>query len=215
MVVYRATPADVPSGVRVGDLEYPGSRLRRGVPAPTRRSRWRSSRCCTIRTSRRRSLSSRATRPATRRRRRSSTRCSRSRSQEPDRPRRPFLQRVVPGILAALAGAEVTPPPSDRMLADFLEDQRRAAPDERAADRGARGEDVAASAVERTVRAARQLPGRGELRRPPDVPLQGQGGRPAGAPRLRPRGDGARSRSSRRTPARCSTPPGWASTATA
>ena len=31
MVVYRATPADVASGVRVGDVEYPGYPARRGV----------------------------------------------------------------------------------------------------------------------------------------------------------------------------------------
>ena len=31
MVVYRATPADVESGVLVGDLEYPGLSRRRGA----------------------------------------------------------------------------------------------------------------------------------------------------------------------------------------
>ena len=38
LVVYRATPPDVESGVRVGDVEYPGYPASgAGVPAPTRR----------------------------------------------------------------------------------------------------------------------------------------------------------------------------------
>ena len=38
MVVYRATPADVASGVRVGDVEYPGfPHPAPAWPAPTRR----------------------------------------------------------------------------------------------------------------------------------------------------------------------------------
>ena len=49
MVVYKATPPDVASGVRVGDVEYPGFPAvgRRRRRAPTRRSRSRSSRCST------------------------------------------------------------------------------------------------------------------------------------------------------------------------
>ena len=47
MVVYRATPPDVASGVRVGDVEYPGFPLGAGDAADRRRSR--SSRCSTIR----------------------------------------------------------------------------------------------------------------------------------------------------------------------
>ena len=49
MVVYRATPPDVASGVRVGDVEYPGYPARAGVRRD--RSRSRSSRCSTIRIS--------------------------------------------------------------------------------------------------------------------------------------------------------------------
>ena len=78
LVLYRVTPPDVQSGVRVGDLEYPG------YPAGRRR-RSRAAdgllrAAATSRTSRRRSPSSRATRSGTRRRPRSSTRCFRSRS---------------------------------------------------------------------------------------------------------------------------------------
>ncbi len=76
----RRTPPDVASGVRVGDVEYPGFPHRRGADRPASRSR--SSRCSTIRTSTRRSSRSRATRRATRRRRTSSTTCSRSRSRK-------------------------------------------------------------------------------------------------------------------------------------
>ena len=62
-----------------------------------------------------------------------------------------------------------------------------------------RAADLADAPVAGPVRPARQLAGRSGLRRPPHLPLQGQGGRPAGPPRLRPRGDRRASRSSRPT----------------
>ena len=77
MIVYRATPPDVASGVRVGDLEYPGFPLA-GSAIPALQGR-RSSACFTSRISRRRSPRSRATRPATRRPRASWTTSFRSR----------------------------------------------------------------------------------------------------------------------------------------
>ena len=80
-VVYRATPEDVESGVRVGDIEYPR------LPGPgagitaIRRCASRSSRCSSIRTANADCRCSRATRRATRRRAASTTRCSRSRTR--------------------------------------------------------------------------------------------------------------------------------------
>ena len=47
MVVYRATPADVQSGVRVGDVEYPGFPASgAGVAGADPGRASRSSRCC-------------------------------------------------------------------------------------------------------------------------------------------------------------------------
>ena len=91
---------------------------------------------------------------------------------------------------------------SPEMLAGVPRSQRRAAQDQRRPDCRARGEDVAEAAVGRAVRPARQLEGRSQLRRPPHLHLQGQGGRPAGPPRLRPRRHRSTCRSSRPTPAR-------------
>ena len=102
-----------------------------------------------------------------------------------------FINRTVPDILDALAGAEDVRTERQTCMAEFLKVNGELRRVERRPDCGVRQTDVADEAVEGPVRAARQLEGRGRLRRPPDVHLQGQGGRPAGAPRLRPRGDGA------------------------
>ena len=71
-IVYRVAPADVASGVRVGDLEYPGypasGRRARAFRSPTRGSRRVLRVAATTRTSTRRCASSPATRPATARR---------------------------------------------------------------------------------------------------------------------------------------------------
>ena len=101
MVVYRATPADVVSGVRVGDVEYPG--FPAPAPASTARTRLKVAFFALLHdqdAQRRRSPRSHGTKPATRRRRRSSTTCSRSRMKKSrieidDK----FMNRVVPEII--------------------------------------------------------------------------------------------------------------------
>ena len=108
MVVYRATPPDVASGVRVGDVEYPG--FPASAPASTartRRSRSRSSRCCTIRPLNTPIVGVRARRSG--QRGEGDVRRQRVREavqEEPHRDRRQVHQPRRAGDPRALAGAE-------------------------------------------------------------------------------------------------------------
>ena len=214
--MFRATPADVPAGVRVGDLSlpaFPGSAVGISDPGAARRllraalrpgSRPRRSRC------------SRATRPATRPPRASTASRSPSRSRSrASRSTMAFLQRVVPAIAQNTPRAAGIDTGTD-LLAGFLQDQPRPAPG-------------------RTTRRSRRWPprprrrccwreafsqlgntaGRVAVRRLPHLLLRGQGDRSAGASRLRPRLDCSRPRSPPPTAASSSTPTTWASTATA
>ena len=95
-------------------------------------------------------------------------------------------------------------------------DQRRAAPEERREDRVVREADRAGDALgRRRVPSVHQHRRRVRVRRPAHLRLPGQGGRPADAPRLRPRVVRRQRRSSPRTAARCCSPTSSASTATA
>ena len=201
MVVYRATPADVESGVRVGDVEYPG------FPAPARgdgvQSRpvdcaWRSSRCSTIRISNTpmrvfaRDEAGNQARRRLRRHASSRSRSSKSRIEIDDA----FLDRVVPAILE-LAGLKISAG-AETTLAAFLKingELRRMNAEQIAT---LAQEDLARDAVAATP-FSRSATRRSRRRSPtPHLHLQGQGGRPAGPPRLRPRGHRATCRSSRR-----------------
>ena len=128
-----------------------------------------------------------------------------------------FINRVVPEILEHSPELKMTAPAQAARDAGRRSCGSTASCGEINADQIAAfaDQDLADEALGRAVRAARQLEGRGQLRRPPDLHLQGQGSRSAGPPRLRPRGDRARAGRSRPTPARCSTRAGSASTATA
>ena len=192
MVVYRATPPDVASGVRVGELEYPGfaaagagvsgadpslkvaffallhdQPLDTPIVAFARDEAGNQAKASFV--------DNVFPKPF-----------RKSRIEIDDK----FINRVVPEILEHSPELKLTAPAesSPEMLRGLPPGQRRAAPDERRPDRGARGEDLAAAAVARHVRPARQLPGGSELRRSPHLHLQGEGGRPADPPRLRPGG---------------------------
>ena len=189
-VVYRATPEDVESGVRVGDNEYPGFPASgAGITSdPALRVAFFAllfdqdleharSRC------------SRATRPATRRSRRSTTRSSRSRTRRAASRSTTASSARRAGDRQQLARRE----DSDRRRAGGIpEDQRRPAAEEQSVPHRPGEEDRAGDAVQGRVPAARQLAGRGAVRRHAHLRLQGQGGRPAGAPRVRPRRHGQR-----------------------
>ena len=137
----------------------------------------------------RRSPCSPATKPATRPPRTSngsrSRRCSsarRSRSTDG------FLSRVVPAIASNTPSLGL----HDRRSAGRLPDhQPRPAPAEQRHHRRPRQQDRARDAVDRGVRAARQLAGGVTLRRSPHLLLRGQGSRPADPSRLRPGVDAA------------------------
>ena len=124
MVVYRATPADVASGVRVGDVEYPGFPAS-GAGVDRRRSGDQGR------------LLRAALRPAAehadrglrarRGRQRGEGRVRRQRvreavQEEPHRDRRRFINRVVPEILEHSPELKMTAPAQDspEMLAAFL-----------------------------------------------------------------------------------------------
>ena len=141
--------------------------------------------------------------------RRSRSRISKSRIEIDDR----FLQRVVPAIAATSPDEQI---PTDDVARGLPEDQRRPAPARTistcATWRRRRAPEMH---VQGRVPAAGQLAGRGAVRRQPHLRLQGQGGRPAGAPRLRPRGHRAVRRSPPRSAASSCMPTTSASTATA
>ena len=111
-----------------------------------------------------------------------------------------FLQRVVPAILQdSPEFASQVSDPSD-LIAAFLKingDLRKKNAEEIASFAK---QSAPADALARAVPAARQLAGRGRVRRSPDLHVQGQGDRPASPSRLRPRRHvvGARRRSQQR-----------------
>ena len=186
MVVYRVTPADVESGVRVGDVSYRGYQassagvtgadagLKIGffallhdqdLNAPVQRVRPR------------------------RRRQRGDGRgrgqgVPEAVPQEPHRRRRcvPRQGRAAdPGEHAGAEGRRSVQPA--RVVPDH---QPRAAQAERRDHRRAGREERARSPVAGAVQAARELGGRIGLRRPAHLRLPGPRRRPAGPPRLRP-----------------------------
>ena len=206
MVVYRASPADVRSGVRVGDIQYPGYR----------RPRARASARARIR-----HVEDRVLRPAPRsadlqrpHRRLRAPRRGRRRSDKAtfvdnvfEKPFKQeagsdiddkFIDRVVPDIIEHSPELKMEAPPrtAPRCWPAFLRlngELRRINADEIArARRRKRPRPEAMGSG--SVRAARQPRERSksQLRRPPHLRLQGQGSRSADAPRLRSGGDPAR-----------------------
>ena len=150
MVVYRATPADVTSGVRVGDEEYPGYPASgAGCAAADPSLKWRSSRCCydqelntPIARFARDEAGNEATAPLRRQRVREAV------QEKPDRDRRQVPRSRRAGDPANTAGAKLDSPPSD-LLPAFLTingELRRMNAEQIAA---LREEDVAGDAVER------------------------------------------------------------------
>ena len=219
MVVYRATPPDVQSGVRVGDVEYaglPGERRRADRRRPVD-ARSPSSRCSTTRISRRPIVVVRARR--SRQRGHGVVRRQGLREAVPPQPhrdRRPLPAARRARDPRALARTRASRRPTGDLVSDFLKingDLRRL--NARARSRHCRRGTSPHAPVDGRVRAARQLAGRGELRRPPHLRLQGQGSRPAGAPRLRPGGDGAVPVAAANAGTVRASPTGSASTATA
>ena len=207
MVVYRATPPDVASGVRVGDVEYPGfpaagagvagadPALKVAFFALLHDQDLKTPIVAFARDEAGNEAKASLRRP----------RVPEAVQEEPHRARRQLPQPRRAGDPRALAGAEDDGAAERRpMLPAFLKingELRRI--ERRRRSRRSPKKTVADAAVERAVRPAGQLAGRGELRRPPHLHLQGQGSRPAGAPRLRPGGRPQQCRSSPPTPARC------------
>ena len=206
MVVYRATPPDVASGVRVGDVEYPG--FPRRAPASRRRpvDQGRVLRAALRPGAQHADRRVRARR--SRQRGEGDVRRQRVREavqEEPHRDRRQVHQPRRAGDPRALAGAEDDAAAAGRpdMLPAFLRDQRRAAQDQRRPDRGAREEDLADAAVGRPVRPARQLAGRSE-RSPTTAPTSTRARRSTSRSTSASTSRSPRTcRSSRPTPARC------------
>ena len=200
-VVYRATPDDVESGVRVGDQRIPGL-PREAAPASRGDPALRVAFFALLfdqdpnapmQVFARDAAGNEAVVPLDHQV--FPKPYGKSRIELDDR----FLQRVVPAIAGNSPDEKI---PTDDVLARLPEDQRRPAAEEQSVPDGAREEDLAGDAVQGRLPAARQLAGRGEVRRHPHLHLQGQGRRQAGPPRLRPRHDGQRRRSSPRSAGR-------------
>ena len=219
MVVYRATPADVASGVRVGDVEYPGFPAAGAGVAGRRpvaqgrvlRAAARSGLNTPIVAFARDEAGNEAT--ATLRRQR----VPEAVQEEPDRARRRVHQPRRARNPRALARAEAGAAGRRRRdAAGVPPDQRRAAPDERRADRGARGEDLAANGcgsgpfvqLGNSQVEAGFADHRTYLYKGKEVDQQV-------APRLRPRGHRARADRGRERRHGAATRAGSASTATA
>ena len=189
-VVYRATPADVESGVRVGDIEYPGYPAK-GAGIATADPALRvaffallldQDRNTPMQVFARDPAGNEAMTPL------DHQVFPKPFRQEPHRDRRRVPQPRRAGDRVALAGRGHS---DGRCAGGLPEDQRRPAAEEQPVPDGAGEEERARDAVQGRLPAARQLAGRGQVRRHPHLHLQGQGRRPAGAPRLRPRGDRA------------------------
>ena len=214
-VVLRATPPDVNAGVRVGELSFPA------FPGQPRRPHRSGAAGGVLRPALRpgRRRPGHRLRPRRGRQRSDGARWTASRSPSA------FSARGSRSTDAS-STASCRPSPRTRRrsahrrhrrrpAAGVPDHQPRPAPAEQPDDRGAGGQDRARDAVAGGVLAARQHPGRVALRRLPHLLLQGQGDRPADAPRLRPRLDPAGAGDRRRTAASSSTPTISASTATA
>ena len=220
MIVYTATPPDVAvrrDGRRHRVPGLPGGGREGGSPAstsPTRTRRSRSSRCATTRISTRRCASSRATRPATPRARTSTSTSSRSPSR-----RAASSSTTSRSSTRSCRRFSRARPKSSRPASrstKFLAINGELRQEEQREDRVVRQADLAGDPVgRRRLPPLHQQRRRVGLRRPPHLRLQGQGGGPAGAPRLRPRVVHRTRRSSRPIAARCCSPTSWASTATA
>ncbi len=170
---------------RVSRLSGGGRRPSTASRSPIPRCASRSSRCSTTRTSTRRCASSRATRPATPRAPTSTIArfpkpFKKSRFQLDDK----LLDRVVPAILE---GTTEVKPDGDN-LAKFLvingELRRKNAEKIASFAKQTSPEMLWRGVVFHPFTQQRRRIG---LRRPPHLHLQGQGSRPAGPPRLRPR----------------------------
>ena len=165
--LYRVTPEDVQSGVRVGDIEYPGfperrfagfrrrpggSRAESGVLRPAARSEAEDA-DGGVRAGR---SGQRGADHLRRQRLREAVQA------EPHPARRRVHQPGRAGNPGALARAETGGSRRrQRHAAGISHDQRRPSQDQQRPDRGARGQDVPVPAVEGPVRPARQLAGRG------------------------------------------------------
>ena len=118
-VVYRATPADVESGVRVGNIEYPGFPASAvGITSDPGSARRVLRACSSIRTSTRTSRSSLATLLGTRRSPHSIIRCS------PSRTRRAASRSTIASSAASCRPSPGNSPqekiPTDDLLSGFL-----------------------------------------------------------------------------------------------
>ncbi len=193
LVLYRTTPADAVSGVRVGDMEYPGypaSGAGLAAADPALRVAFFAllhdqDLKTPIAVFARDEAGNEATAPFVD-----------DVFEKPFRRSRivlddTFLQRVVPEILAHSPELNM-PAPSDDVLPAFLKingELRRLN-----ADRIAEivSQHVGVPALAGPLRAAGQLTGRGELCGSSNVSLPREGSRSAGTPRVRPRGDRSR-----------------------
>jgi hypothetical protein len=157
-VVLKATPEDVEAGVQVGDSRYrfyPGS----AVAWPIPRSASGSSRFATIRMSTRASWPTRAMPRATSH---DAARAPAVREEvrpveDSDRPEIP--RSVVPAIASNTPELKIDTGSPDGLLKGFLENQRQPSQEERRFHRLARGEERAAHAVDRSVRADGEFAG--------------------------------------------------------
>ena len=206
MVVYRATPPDVASGVRVGDVEYPGfpasgagvagadPALKVAFFALLHDQQLNTPIVAFARDE----AGNEAHGDVRRQRVREAV------QEEPHRARRQVHQPRRAGDPRALARAEdAAPPPAADMLPAFLQDQRRAAQDQRRPDRGARRKTSPTRLWNGPFVQLGNSQVEAAFRRSPHLHLQGQGSRPAGPPRASTSRSPRTCRSSRPTTARC------------
>ena len=193
MVVYRATPADVQSGVRVGDVTYRGYPIAgAGVQAdPALHAAFfallydqdLNTPISLFATD---LAGNQATAPF-------ETRVFPKKFRRSRIELTPqFLQRVVPAILENTSSFTVQNPKD--LVESFLAINRDLRRENAETIARLRPEIRAGDALERRVPAARQLAGGGAVRRSAYLRVRRQGNRSAGAPGVRSGGDGERAR---------------------
>ena len=183
MVVYRVSPPDVESAVRVGEVTYPGfPNTAAGLARPGIESRiFRPAVQPVARHADGNRRAGRRGQPDAQ-----SVRASRLSKEVPQQPH--SARRQVSRARRARHSAVVAAGPgiSRRFVAVVSQDQQRPSAHEQRNDRGAREEDGAIDALGRRVPATRRIADRIGVRRLPHLPLRRQRRRPPGASRLRP-----------------------------
>ena len=189
MAVYRVTPADVTSGVVVGDIEYPGFPAT-GVTVEGVRSRIpicesRSLRCCTIRICKTpiRALRARRSRQRGSRRLRLSA-VPQAFQAQPHRARQSIPRSCRPRHSREHYRSQA----GGRQPREVPRHQRRATAQECGEDSCVRRAEHGRAAVAgNRLPSVHQLRGRIGFCGSPHLRISGQGSRPADPPRLRPR----------------------------